>query len=52
MSEEKKQDVLNEIKEALSEVPDKFHSEVGKAITHDISVMAKAISIAAAQPGA
>ena len=52
MSDEKKKELLDEIKEALSEVPEKYHADVGKSITHDISVMAKAISIAASRPNA
>ena len=46
MSEEKKQELLAEIKEALSDVPAEHQKEVGKAIAHDIGVMAKAIKIA------
>ena len=49
MSEEKKQELLSEINEALNELPDKFRADVAKAITHDISVMGKAISIASAK---
>ena len=49
MSEERKQELLNEIKEALAEVPDKYHSEVARSLTHDISVMAQAIRIAEAR---
>ncbi len=48
MSEEKKRELLNEIKNALNAVPEQYHADVGKAITHDISVMGKAISIATA----
>lgn len=47
MSEEKKQELLAEIKEALNNVPEAHHKEVAKEITHDIGVMAKAIKIAA-----
>lgn len=45
MSEEKKQEVLDDIWDALSEIPDKFHADVSKSITHDIGVMAKTIGI-------
>lgn len=52
MSEEKKQEILGSIHAALSEIPEKYHAEVAEAITHDIGVMKKAISIATAnQPG-
>ena len=46
MSEEKKQELLAEIKEARSDVPAEHQKAVGKAIAHDIGVMAKAIKIA------
>lgn len=49
MSEEKKQEILDDIKKALSDIPAKFHGDIGKAITHDIGVMAKAIHIADAR---
>jgi len=48
VSEEKKMEVLDEIKKALSEVPDRYHADVSKSITHDISVMGQAIKIATA----
>lgn len=52
VSEEKKNEILGDIKEALSKVPAQYQSEVGKAITHDIGVMAKTIGIVnASQPG-
>ena len=52
MSEEKKQEILGSIREALSEIPEKFQADVGKSITHDIGVMAKTIGIVTANsPG-
>ena len=52
MSEEKKLEVLDSIREALSDVPDQYQADVGKSITHDIGVMAKTIGIVNAnQPG-
>lgn len=45
MSEEKKQEILGSIREALSEIPEQFQADVGKSITHDIGVMAKTIGI-------
>lgn len=52
VSEEKKQEIMDSIHEALREVPDKYHAEVGKSIVHDIGVMAKTIGIVNAnQPG-
>ena len=50
MSKDQKKAVLNEIRAALSEVPEAHHAEVGKAIVHDIGVMAKAINIANKRP--
>jgi hypothetical protein len=50
MSKEQKTAILNEIRAALSEVPAEHHAEVGKAIVHDIGVMAKAINIANKRP--
>ena len=46
MSEKKKQEVLAQIHDALKEVPAEYRADVSKSITHDIGVMAKAISIA------
>ena len=40
MSEEKKQEILCELKEALSVVPEKYHKEVAAALTHDAGVIA------------
>lgn len=52
MSEEKKQEILGSIHDALSEIPEQYQSDVGRAITHDIGVMAKTIGIVSAgQPG-
>ena len=50
--EEKKQEILGSIREALSEIPEQFQADVGRSITHDIGVMAKTIGIVNAnQPG-
>ena len=46
VSEKKKQEVLAQIHDALKEVPAEYRADVSKSITHDIGVMAKAISIA------
>ena len=52
VSEEKKQEILCVIHEALSEIPEEYQADVGKSITHDIGVMAKTIGIINAnQPG-
>ena len=48
MSEEKKQEILTSIHEALSEIPEKYQAEVAKSITHDIGIMGKTISIVTA----
>lgn len=45
MSEEKKQEILNEIRDALSEIPEEHQEQVAQALTHDISVTARAIRI-------
>ena len=45
MSAEQKQEVLDELKTALSEVPQEFHKDVSKALTHDISVIARTIGM-------
>lgn len=45
MSEEKKQEILGELKEALSEVPEKYHGEVCASLTHDIGVISRTISM-------
>lgn len=45
MSEEKKREILDSIREALSEIPEQFQADVGKSITHDIGVIAKTIGI-------
>ena len=52
MSEEKKQEILGSIHDALSEIPEQYQADVGRSITHDIGVMAKTIGIvSASQPG-
>ena len=52
MSEEKKQEILGKIHDALSEIPEQYQADVGRSITHDIGVMAKTIGIVNAnQPG-
>lgn len=45
MSEERKQELLNEIKDALAEIPENHREAVVQAINHDISVTARAIRI-------
>lgn len=45
MSEDKKQTILSELKEALEAVPEKYHAEVSKTLTHDISVIARTIDM-------
>lgn len=48
MSEEKKNELLGEIREALECIPEGFQADVARSITYDIGVMAKTISIAKA----
>lgn len=45
MSEEKKQEILDEIRQELKSVPDAYQAEIGRSITHDIGVMKRTISI-------
>lgn len=45
MSEEKKSEILDELKDALEAVPDSYHAEVSRALTHDISVIARTIGM-------
>ena len=45
VSEEKKQEILGKIHDALSEIPEQYQADVGRSITHDIGVMAKTIGI-------
>lgn len=45
MSEEKKQAILDDLKTALAEVPEQFHEDVSKALTHDISVISRTIGM-------
>ena len=47
MSEEKKQEILDELEDALAEVPDKYHREVSPSLTHDIGVIARTINMVA-----
>lgn len=51
MSEEKKQEILDELKEALAGVPEKYHKEVAAALTHDAGVIARTISMVEKAPG-
>lgn len=50
MSEEKKQEILGELEDALAEVPAKYHREVCASLTHDIGVIARTISMVEKQP--
>ena len=45
MSEEKKQEILDELKDALSDVPEKYHGEVCASLTHDIGIIKRAINM-------
>lgn len=45
MSEEKKQEYLDDIRESLNEVPEKYRANVVRAISHDISVMINTLRI-------
>lgn len=45
MSEEKKQEILGNIRDALRDIPEQYQADVSKSITHDIGVMAKTINI-------
>lgn len=41
---------VEEIKDALKDVPESLRNEVAKAVTHDINVMARALDIANTRP--
>lgn len=45
MSEEKKLAILDELKEALARVPEKYHKYVSLSLTHDIGVIARTIDM-------
>lgn len=45
MSEEKKQEILGELKDALADVPEKYHGEVCASLAHDIGVIKRTISM-------
>lgn len=45
MSEERQQELLTEIRDALAEIPEEQRGAVVQALTHDISVTARAIRI-------
>lgn len=45
MSKVKRQTLLDDLKTALSEVPEQFHKDVSKALTHDIGVIARTIGM-------
>ena len=51
MSEEKKAEILNELKDALAGIPEKYHEDVAKSLTHDVGVIARTISLEEKQPG-
>ena len=51
MSEEKKQEILDELKEALAGVPEKYHKEVAAALTHDAGLIARTIRMVEKAPG-
>lgn len=50
MSEEKKMEILDELKEALSGVPEKYHEDVAKSLTHDVGVIARTINMVENRP--
>lgn len=45
MSEEKKREILDELKEALEAVPKEYHADVSRSLTHDIGVIARTIDM-------
>lgn len=45
MSEEKKQEYLDELKCALADVPQKYHGEVCASLTHDIGIIKRTINM-------
>lgn len=51
MSEEKQHEILEELKEALAAVPDKYHAHVSRSLTHDIGVIARTIDMVESEAG-
>lgn len=45
MSEEKKLELLSELKAVLNDVPEEHHKEVAQILTHDAHVMARTIAV-------
>ena len=45
MSEDKQLAILNELKDALETIPDKYHAKVSQALTHDIGVIKRTIDM-------
>lgn len=50
MSEEKKQEILGELKEALDSVPEQYHKNVAQSLVHDIGVIARTINMVESKP--
>lgn len=47
--DEKKPAELTELLDVLDQVPDKYHAEVARALTHDAGVMERTIRMVAAK---
>lgn len=47
MSEEKKKEALDDLKEALAEVPAEYHEEVSRTLAHEIGIIARTIDMVA-----
>lgn len=45
MSEEKKNEVLAELRDALEDIPSQYHAEVAQALLHDIHVVVRTITM-------
>lgn len=51
MSEEKKLEILNRIRDALAEVPEQYQESVCRELTHDIGVIKRTIGMVTKQAG-
>lgn len=52
MSEEKKQEYLDKLKDALADVPQKYRGEVCASLNHDIGIIKRTINMVENQPDA
>lgn len=51
MNDERKQDILSGIREALSGIPEQYQERVCRALTHDIGVIKSTIAMCEKKAG-